>query len=194
MAQNDIFQVAFIVDVAGQPTATICHAKQTSASPTTDEEDDLGQAIDSSSIVSDWMARSSTQATLNAIKISLIHPTSRPGIYRNQGVTGSVGTRVCAAQTSSHHYWACPPFERRNIGRKFWSGLPCENVNRGRLITSALALEQSLADAFENPVSNGGDYEFGVWSELYESFEALGTVKPRIQVAAIRNRRGRPVV
>lgn len=194
MAQSDIFEVAFIVDVAGQPTATICHAQQTTSSPTENEEEDLKLAIENSNILNAWYDRSSTQATLDSVKISLISPTTRPGSYFSYAQDGAVGTRTCAAQTSVNHYWAAEPFERKNIGRKFWSGVPSENVSRGRLLTGQVTLEQALADAFEDPISGTGTYQFGVWSEKFETFEALGVVRPKIVLSAIRNRRGRPVV
>lgn len=191
MAQNDIFEVGFIVDVKGEWTACIVHAQQTTSSPTENEENDLYLAIGGSTIVDNWRARSSDMATLSDLKVQLISPTSRPPQYFDVNLAGIQGLEVMPAQSGCLHYWATPPFERRNIGRKNWSGLSIGAHNRGRLLTSQVTAERALADSFEDPISNAGTYEFGVWSEKFESFAALGVVRPRVIVHNIRSRRGR---
>lgn len=190
MAQNDIFEVGFIIDVKGEWTACICHAQQTSTSPTEDEEQDLFDAVAASGISTTWAERSSDMAEWTDLKVQLISPTTRPPQYFAAGIPGSQPLEVLPAQSGCLHYWACPPFERRNIGRKNWSGLSIGAHNRGRLIDAQVTKERAFADNFEDVITSVGDYEFGVWSEKFESFEALGVVRPRVIVHNIRSRRG----
>jgi len=194
MAQDDIFEVGFVADVAGESAACICHAQQTSSNPTEKEEKDLYDAIDAAGIFTQWAARSSDEATLTCVKVNKIHPTSAPPSYFNVGQAGTIGLAILPAQSSALHYWACPPFERRNIGRKHWAGLSISLTERGRLLDQQMVEERAFADLFENPVTFAGTYEFGVWSEKFESFSTLGVVRPRIVVHNIRTRRSRPCI
>ena len=189
MAQNDIFEVGFIVDVAGQPTACVCHAEQTTSTPTNLEEADLHQAITNSSIITNWAARSSVEATMHCLKIAKIFPETAPPNYTLNGTVGTVTEQVLPAQSSALHFWAAPPYDRTNLGRKFWAGLSSQLTNRGRLLDQQIVQERLFGDSFEDPITFQGTYQFGVWSKKTENFAPLGVVRPRIVIHNIRTRR-----
>lgn len=189
MAQNDIFEVSFVVAVNGQQTATVLHAEQTTVSPTTDEAQDLINAITASTIPTNWAARSSNDAILDCIKAQRIKPTRGIAVIEIVGTAGTVSSDALPSTIGAQHFWQSPPFGRRNKGWHNWSGIPDSAHNRGRLIQAALLLEGTFGESFENPITSVGDYQFGVYSDLNGTIEALGQVLPRIVLKQIRNRK-----
>lgn len=195
MASGDIIEVACVVNVDGEETATVMHCQQTTgAALSSTLASDVSNAMFGAGIFTAWSNRSSNEATMHCVKAQVISPDRSGASYEPVSFTGQVASDALPAPCSSLHHWQAPPYVETSKGHHFWSGVPKSLQHRNRLTEGGLLLEGTFGELFQDPVSNENTYEFGVWSRKLETFQALGVVSPRIVLRVLRSRRGRPCI
>lgn len=189
MAADDIFEVTFVVEVNGQPTATVLHCEQSSSGTPADSPADVWAAIQAKGIHTSWQARSSNEVTLGCLKIQKIYPQREPAGLIAPGLVGGISEEAMDSGCSAMHFWQGDGWIPTAKGRHFWAGIPETAVRRNRLVNTAFLLEAAFAAEFNDPMTGTEDYQWGVWSRKLESIAILGWAFPRVNIRRIRSRR-----